>query len=318
MSYDSANVKKDRLYALLTNESYGGRIFTNWSSLRIMGASIQKEIPGVVNTCRISDESKNALFNIDGKALYAQGKYTDPSLFSMFTLPFMQGNAKEVFSQLYSIVVTEKAAKKFFGSDKNIIGKTIRMDNTRDYVVTGVLQDLPENSSLQFEWLAPYGVTIAEERATGNVDDVVKWQGYGPFTYVELSSPAKLLSVNRQLYNYIHHKNAGELVHSFLFPMSNWRLYNEFANGKQTGGGGIEQVRMLSVIAWIILFIACINFMNLSTARSEKRAREVGVRKVLGSGKKKVNSTVYWRGLVYGHTCNYRSAAHHCSLFACI
>ena len=287
MTFDNANIKRDKLYALLTNMNNGGNVFTNWSSLRVMGSAVQKEIPGVVNTCRISDESRNALFNIGDKAFYAQGKYADPSLFNMFTVIFLQGDAKNAFSQLYSIVITESAAKKFFGGAVSAIGKTVRVDNKHDYVVTGVLKDLPENSTLQFEWLSPYEVTIAEDKANG-FDDMAQWQGYGPFTYVELSSPEKLSSVNRQLYNYIHSKNATQSVHSFLFPMHDWRLRGDFANGKQTGGGRIEQVRMLSAIAWIILFIACINFMNLSTARSEKRAKEVGVRKVLGSGKKRL------------------------------
>ncbi|HWB25442.1 MAG TPA: ABC transporter permease [Chitinophagaceae bacterium] len=282
-TFDNVNVKKDRLYALLTNQTYGGNAFTNWSSIRAMGQAIQKEIPGVVNTCRVSDESQNALFNTGDKVLYAEGKYADPSLFSMFTLHFLQGDAKDAFRQLYSIVITEKAAIKFFGNNRNIVGKTVRMNNKQDYVVTGVLQDLPENSTLQFEWLAPYEVTTAEDKANGY--DNSGWDGYGPFTYVELSSPGKLASVNRQLYNYIHSKNPTQPGHSFLFPMSDWHLRSEFTNGKQTGGR-IEQVHLLSAIAWIILLIACINFMNLSTARSEKRAKEVGVRKVLGSGKR--------------------------------
>ncbi len=152
-------------------------------------------------------------------------------------------------------------------------------------MVTGVLKDWPGNATIQFEWMAPYAITVAEDKARG-YDDLTRWEGYGPFTYVELSSPAKLPSVNVQLYNYIHSKNPQQAVHSFLFPMQDWHLRGDFANGKQKGGGRIEQVHMLSAIAWIILLIACINFMNLATARSEKRAKEVGVRKMLGSGKK--------------------------------
>ncbi|TMI89775.1 MAG: FtsX-like permease family protein, partial [Bacteroidetes bacterium] len=118
--------------------------------------------------------------------------------------------------------------------------------------------------------------------------DATSWQSYGPFTYVELNDKANAATINKQLYNYIHSKNATQTTHAFLFPMRDWHLYDEFVNGKQTGGGQIEQVRMLSIIAWIILLVACINFMNLATARSEKRAKEVGVRKALGSGKKRL------------------------------
>jgi ABC-type antimicrobial peptide transport system permease subunit len=138
---------------------------------------------------------------------------------------------------------------------------------------------------LQFDWLAPYQVTLLEAEARGS-NDAVAWGSYGPFTYVQLSASAHVVSINKQLYNYIHSKDATQNTHAFLFPMKDWHLYDEFINGKQTGGGAIQQVRMLSLLAWILLLIACINFMNLATARSEKRAKEVGVRKVLGAGRK--------------------------------
>src|SRR6202008_4763131 len=96
------------------------------------------------------------LFGSGDKSVFASGKYAESSLFSMFTLPFVQGNARSAFSQLHSLVVTESTAKKFFGNDQNIIGKTIRVDNKQDYVITGVLKDLPTNSTLQFEWLMPF------------------------------------------------------------------------------------------------------------------------------------------------------------------
>jgi predicted permease len=286
VTYDSANIKKDRLYSLRVNFSYAGNIFTNSSTPRPMGPAIKDEIPGIANICRISDENENQLFTIGDKPVYASGRYTDSSLFSMFTLPFVQGNAENAFKQLYSIVLTEKSAKKFFGDNKNIVGKTIRRDNKQDYVVTGVLKDLPENSSLQFEWLVSYQAHVAQNKSENVENDEVDWGSYGPFTYVELNSSASLASVNKQLYNYIHQKDSTQKSHAFLFSMNDWHLRDHFENGKQTSGGRIEQVRMLSVIAWIILFIACINFMNLATARSEKRAREVGVRKVMGAGKK--------------------------------
>ncbi|MBS1934298.1 MAG: FtsX-like permease family protein, partial [Bacteroidetes bacterium] len=141
-------------------------------------------------------------------------------------------------------------------------------------------------SSLQFEWTAPYEITTAEELAKGNASDATDWGSYGPFTFVELDKNANLSAINNRIKDFIHKKSATEKTTTFLFPMKNWRLYNEFANGKPTGSGGIRQVHMLSMIAWIILLIACINFMNLATARSEKRAKEVGVRKVLGAEKK--------------------------------
>lgn len=111
-------------------------------------------------------------------------------------------------------------------------------------------------------------------------------------------------TVNKQLYNYIQKRAPASISHPFLFNMNDWHLYDKFENGKLTGGGQIEYVRMFSLIAWIILFIACINFMNLATARSEKRAREVGVRKVLGAGKKRL--IISWHRILEKRRTNQR------------
>jgi len=198
----------------------------------------------------------------------------------MFTLPFVQGNPTSVFSQIHSLVITQKTAIKFFGDEANIIGKTIRVDNKQDYVVSGVVRDLPANSTLQFEWLMPFRLYF-DPRPW-----LTSWGNNSLATYVELKPGVSPESVNKQLYGYIQKRIPEALGHTFLFSMNDWHLRNDFKDGKMTGGGRIEYVHLFTVIAWIILFIACINFMNLATARSEKRAREVGVRKVLGARKK--------------------------------
>ncbi len=288
LTFDNANVNKDRLYQLEVNMKIDGNERTMGSTPRPMGAAMKAEIPGIANTARFSDQDERLLFSLGDKSLYVAGRYTDPSLFNMFTFHFVEGDAKKPFPQLYSLVITESAAKKFFDDEKNVIGKTIRVDNKHDYIVSGVIKDMPENSTLQFEWLAPYEITHVQDVANGGGSDETDWGSYGPVTYVEVDKNANLAAINNQLKDFIHRKSSTEKSHTFLFPMKDWRLYSEFANGKPTGGGRIEQVRMLSVIAWIILLIACINFMNLATARSEKRAKEVGVRKVLGSGKNRL------------------------------
>ncbi|HTB27092.1 MAG TPA: ABC transporter permease [Puia sp.] len=287
MTFDNVNVKKDRLYAMRVNAKFGGNTYTMGSTPRPMAASLKSDIHGIANTARASDEDVRLLFSFENKSLYASGRYVDSSLFSMFTLTFLEGNARTAFSQLYSLVITEHTAKKFFGEDKNVLGRKLVVDNKQTYVITAVLKDPPANSTLQFEWLAPYEITLLADRARGGNDEF-SWGSYGPFTYVELELTSNPDVINRQLKDYIHVKQADQTNQAFLFPMSDWRLFSEFDNGKQTGGGQIKEVRILSSIAWIILLIACINFMNLATANSQKRAKEVGVRKVLGAGKKKL------------------------------
>lgn len=279
VGWDTFNAKKDRLFFVRENQKYDTYTATFGSTPGVMAPAIKAEIPGVANTCRSYDVDA-MLFGIGDRSIYASGIYTDPSLFSMFTLPFAEGDSKTVFKQRYSLVVTEKAAKKFFGNDKHVLGKTIRADNKRDYVITGVLKDLPQNSSIQFEWAAPFEIIYDQSPWLHS------WGNSSLSTYVELAAGADVAAVNKKLYNFIQQREPQSIARPFLWNMRQWHLYDEFENGKATGGGQIEYVKLFSIIAWIILLIACINFMNLSTARSEKRAREVGVRKVLGAGKR--------------------------------
>jgi len=279
VSYDHANVRRDRLYMVLENEVLANDIRTDGVTPGPMAPVMKTELTGIDNTCRATLDDKPRLFTIGDHAVLAAGKYVDSSLFSMFTLPFVQGNAQSVFARPFSIVLTESTAKKFFGADKTVVGKTVRMDNNQDYVVSGVIKDLPHNSSLQFEWVAPFDIFFRQN------DYIRKWSWNSLTTYVLLNPATNPATVNRQLVNYIQKRDPASNIHLFLFGMNDWRLRMQFANGKPTGGGRIAYVHLFSVIAWIILFIACINFMNLATARSEQRAKEVGVRKVLGAGK---------------------------------
>jgi len=280
LNYDLFNTKKDQLYFVRENQKYDTYTATFGSTPGVLAPAMQSEIPGIANTCRMNEDNASKLITIGDRSMYAGGHYAEASIFSMFTFPFVQGNAETAFKQLYSMVITEKTAKKFFGNDKNVLGKTVRVDNKQDYVITGVLKDIPENSSLRFEWLSPFQIWYdASEWAH-------RWGNNCLSTYVELKPGVNPATVNKILYNFIQKREPSSIARPFLFSMNDWHLRNQFDNGKQTGGGGIQYVHLFSLIAWIILLIACINFMNLSTARSEKRAREVGVKKVLGARKR--------------------------------
>jgi ABC-type antimicrobial peptide transport system permease subunit len=170
-------------------------------------------------------------------------------------------------------------AKQFFGKTDNIINKTIRVDNEQDYVVSGVFKDIESNSTLQFDWLSPWGVFAAKN------EWLKFWGANGPKTYVQLAPQTNAEEINKAIAGFIHAKDERVSTQPIMLGMNDWHLRNNFVGGKQTGGR-IEFVRLFGIIAWIILIIACINFMNLATARSARRAREVGVRKVLGAGKR--------------------------------
>ncbi|HMH32453.1 MAG TPA: ABC transporter permease [Puia sp.] len=278
VTYDHQNVKKERIYQVLENQHYDGKNYTFGATPGLLAPGMKTDIPGVLNSAR-TNWQETLLFSLGDKSLYEKGFYADSSILSILTLPFAQGKAANVFSQLNSLVISEKMAKKFFGNDKNIIGKILKVDNKENFVITGVIKDIPENSTIQFEWIAPFEIYFKKN------DWLKDWGSNGIQTFVELAPATSAATINKKIYGYIQTKSPESVARPFLLSMNDWRLRNNFEEGKQTGGR-IQYVRMFSVIAWIILLIACINFMNLATARSEKRAREVGVRKVLGAAKK--------------------------------
>ncbi|MFT3827737.1 MAG: ABC transporter permease [Chitinophagaceae bacterium] len=279
VNYDSSFAKKDRLYRILENQTYEGKVRTFWATPGPLAEAMKAEIPGIADACRVRQE-KAYLFSVGDKSMYEKGSFADPSFFSMFTLSFVEGDAANAFKQVYSVVITEKMAHHFFGNEKPFVGKTIRADNKQDYVVTGVIKDYPENATVQADWIAPFNIYF-----NNNSNRLSSWGANSIATYTELKPGADVATVNKQLYGFFQKRQKESSTRLFLFSMNDWRLRAQFEDGVQTGGR-ITYVRMFVVIAWIILLIACINFMNLATARSEKRAREVGVRKVLGAAKR--------------------------------
>ena len=270
---------KENLYKIKDSQTYDGTTFTFDATPGPLAAGIKTEIPGIKNTAR-SSWGNQSLFSLGDKDIYERGMYVDSSFLKMFQLQFVQGNASTAFEQLHSLVITEKMAHKFFGND-NAIGKSLRVDNNTSSIVTGVISDLPESVSFQFDWLAPFKIFENQNNW------LQSWGNNGVLTYVELQPGADTKAINRKLYNYVQSKAEDAEAKMSIYPMSRWRLYDSWKDGKEVPGR-IKYVNLFSLIAWIILLIACINFMNLSTARSEKRAREVGVRKVLGAGKSKL------------------------------
>ena len=271
---------RDNLYNVKDQQTYDGTTFTFDATPGLMAQAMKAEIPGLKNTARCT-WGNQLLFSLQDKSIYEQGNYVDSGFLSMFQLEFIKGNATNAFAQLYSLVITEAMAKRFF-STTNVIGKTLKVNNKKDYIISGVIKDLPKNVSFKFDWLAPF--KIYEDDNTW----LHEWGNNGVITYVETESNANVTAINKKLHGYIQTKAPDAVAKMSIYPMSRWRLYNNFdTNGKEKEGQ-LKYVNLFSLIAWIILVIACINFMNLATARSEKRAREVGVRKVMGAGKYKL------------------------------
>ncbi|HVZ96849.1 MAG TPA: ABC transporter permease [Chitinophagaceae bacterium] len=276
LTYNDYFKNKADLYRVKDRQTYDGTTFTFDATPGPFARGIKTEIPGIKNTARTT-WGNTSLFSLDDKSIYKQGLYADSSFTSMFHLHFIKGDPAKPFSQLYSLVISKSMAENFFGTD-DVIGRTLRVDNSDGYMVSGVFEDLPQNVSFKFDWLAPF--KIYEDRNQW----LQQWGNNGVLTYVETEPDADVVSINKKLYGYIQTKAPNTNAKMSIYPMTRWRMYNTFDNGKEAEGR-IKYVKLFSLIAWIIIIIACINFMNLSTARSEQRAREVGIRKVAGAGK---------------------------------
>ena len=270
---------RDNLYKTKDRQTYDGNTFTFDATPGPFAEGIKAEIPGLKNAVRTT-WGNSELFALKDKPIYEQGLYVDSPFLTMFQLHFLQGNAQTAFAQLHSLVISETMANKFFGST-NVVGKTLKVDNKQDYVVSGVFKDLPKNVSFYFNWLAPFKIYLDQNKW------LQSWGNNGIVTYVETEPNADIAAINKKLYGYIQTKQKEASAHMSIYPMNRWRMYDNFENGNEIPGR-IQYVHLFNVIAWIILVIACINFMNLSTARSEQRAKEVGVRKVMGAGKRKL------------------------------
>jgi len=193
LHFDGNNLKKDRIFLVKMNAKMDAGVFTHSSTPGPLAPALQSAMPGIASTCRTSEGLESRKFNIGDKAMYASGKWVEPALFDMFTLPFVAGNAKSAFSQVNSMVITEAAARKFFGDEKNAIGKTVRVDDQQDYLISGILKDLPSNSTLQFEWLAPFRIYLQKNGWLQG------WGNFGITTYIELRPGVDPAAINKQL-----------------------------------------------------------------------------------------------------------------------
>jgi hypothetical protein len=276
-SYDKFHEKKDRLYELWNRQTIDGKLQCWNFTPKILGPTLLKEYPEVRQMTRYnSGPSLRFLLEAGDRKIAAPGAMGDPSFLTMFSFPLLEGNRETALNNVSSIVLTEKLANKLFGT-ANPIHQLIRLENRDNFLVTGILKDLPNNTRFDFEYLVPFDYT----KKLGWYDEW--WGSNSTITFVELDPSASEVSVDTKIAKITrNHSQGAELEEVFLHPCSKWHLYSNFQNG-QIKGGKIETVRLFLVIAGFILLIACINFMNLSTARSEQRAKEVGIRKVSGA-----------------------------------
>jgi ABC-type antimicrobial peptide transport system permease subunit len=279
LSHDRFHEKVDRLYIMYNRDRFSGQQWAWNSTPKPMATALKTDFPEVEDVSRA--RYSPFLCTVGERKLKGNSCAVDSGFLKMFSFPLISGDKASALSKPFSIVVTEAFAKKMFG-DVDVLGKTIRLDSIDIFTVTGVLKDLPNNTSFNFEYLLPWSYI---KRL--NLEDV-SWGNNSVQTYVLLKKGASQARFDQQVSDITikHTKGTPDpsTTRVFSWPLGQSWLFSRNDNGHLVAGRMVT-VRLFAVIAAFILLIACINFMNLSTARSEKRAREVGIRKVAGAGK---------------------------------
>lgn len=277
-TFDKFYQNGDSIYKVMRNQPSNGEILTGDATPVQVAGVLQKEYPDIAYTAR-TNWAYDQLFNYNNKPIKFSLMAADPSFLDIFKLDFVKGNKTDAFKELSSVIMSESAVKAMFGS-QDPIGQTVKLNGSNLVKVSGVFKDLPQNSSFKFKALMSWKLfesTMPWVKTSG-------WGNYSFKTFVMLKPGVDVAKFNPKIKKLIAHNDPFNKENElFLYPFNRMHLYSEFKNGKVTGGGSIEYVRLFLFLAIGILLIACINFMNLSTARSEKRSREVGIRKVVGA-----------------------------------
>ncbi|HEU5291000.1 MAG TPA: ABC transporter permease [Cyclobacteriaceae bacterium] len=283
-SFDKMHPKADRLYQLWVNARFDGKI-QSWRSVPLPTYEALKTANSNIKSVAVSDWGGGHLLTVGETGIMKDGFYVSEEFLEMFEFELMTGTGAQVLDDPRSIVISQSTAKALFG-DGDPINKVIRVDNENDLKVTGILKDVPKNSSFQFDFLMPW--KFREQTQEWVRRNTTNWGNYSFQVYVELNDAGNKAVTEASIKDMLQkHEQIDTKPELYLYPLLRWRLFSNFKNGVEEGGMN-DFVQLFTVIAIFIIIIACINFMNLATARSERRAKEVGIRKSIGSKRREL------------------------------
>jgi ABC-type antimicrobial peptide transport system permease subunit len=290
LSYDKFHENAPDLYRVEENQYYSGRVYHVTVTPYPLAPALKADFPEIIEATQYVGVG-GQLLQYEEKAFFETGiRAVAPAFFRMFTFPFVRGDSNTALDDPFSLVISEEIAEKYFG-EEDPIGKVFSVNNRYDMKVTGVMKNVPNNSYLQFDMTIPYALL----EKVGAVND-----GMGSnsiLTFVQLQKGASPQQVNEKIRGFIKKHVPDSVTELELALYSKIHLHQYFGYGRDMGQ--IKYVYIFSLIAFFVLLIACINFMNLSTARSANRAREVGVRKVVGALKGHIIRQFYGESVIY-------------------
>lgn len=279
-SFDTFHTNGKQLAMVMKHVMFNDQKSTQSLTPLPLHDELKNNYPEVKRTSRAAPTGQGLMAG--NNKLNKMGWYVDPAFLDMFSFPLVKGSTATALKDPNSIILTTSLAQALFGSE-DPMGKIIRLNNANDVRVTAIVQDVPHNSTIDFEFLIPYQYAIDQDEWIRN--NKTDWGNNFLMNMVELKEGASMDALSKKIGPLNVQKDArikNQVL--FLHPLNKWHLYNEYKNWVNAGGK-IAYIWLFGIIGVFILLVACINFMNLSTARSEKRAKEVGIRKVVGSSR---------------------------------
>ncbi|RYD71909.1 MAG: ABC transporter permease, partial [Sphingobacteriales bacterium] len=265
-SFDKDFANSDKTYVVYQNAPANGKIFSWAWTPNAMAEEVAAKIPGVKYASHTTYPSTK-LISVGEKRINSRVNFADRSFIKIFDYKFIKGNPEEALKNVNSIILTESFAKKLFGNEEPI-NKTVKLDNQDVLKVEAIIEDIPANNSMIFECLMPWSLFIQREPWAKDKN----WGNNMCLTVAQLEDNRFFDAANASIKNIYKRNQQGNTAEALLHPYTKWHLYDDFQNGKSVGGK-IEQLKIFLLLAFCILLIACVNFMNLSTARSERRAK---------------------------------------------
>lgn len=274
LNFDRFHADADRIYQVMEHQNYSDNIMTTMSTPGILAPALKEEIPEFEYAATYTWDME-FLFTKGDKSLKERGRYARPDFFHILDVKLLHGDRDNLINSPRSVAISKELAIKYFGTE-NAVGESITINSTDVHTVTGVFEKLPENSSFRFDYVLPFEDWLEDNEWATN------WGNNGPQTIAKLYPGVDVEALNAKLKDFIKERNEDSNIDLFVYPMPELYLNGQFEEGK-VAGGRIEYVRLFTIVAIFILIIACINFMNLSTAKATKRAKEVGIRKSIGA-----------------------------------